>query len=70
MNPEKACEFWADIIAKNSMQKKEKRIFEERERESLFLEREMLGGQRSQQKTKPLQGYRSSMRCQSPLHLW
>ena len=33
MNPEKACEFWADIIAKNSMQKKEKRIYEERERE-------------------------------------
>ena len=33
MNPEKVCEFWADIIAKNSMQKKEKRIYEERERE-------------------------------------
>lgn len=43
MNPEKVCEFWADIIAKNSMQKKrkkEKRIYEERERERVCFQRE------------------------------
>ena len=43
MNPEKVCEFWADIIAKNSMQKKKekkKKGFMKREKEREFVFRE------------------------------
>ena len=40
MNPEKVCEFWADIIAENSMQKKKKKGFMKREKEREFVFRE------------------------------
>lgn len=37
-NPEKVCEFWADIIAQNSMQKRKRKIvFMKREKEREFV---------------------------------